>query len=52
MTDQIVNLVTQIFSYVFLVYQAFFAFYNSANHVYFIKNTFLAKKINLNISEK
>lgn len=51
-TNQIVNLATQIFLYTFFNCQALFAFDNNANHVYFAENVFLAKKMNLNIGRK
>lgn len=52
MTDQTVNLATRIFFYVFLDYQALFAFNNTVNHVYFTKNPLLTQKIYLGINKK
>lgn len=52
MTDQIVNLTTQIFLYVFLDCQALFIFDNGVNHACFAENALLAKKINLSLSGK
>ena len=52
MTNQIVNLVTRIFFYVFSNCQAFFAFDNTTNHTFYAKNTLLAKKMNLGVGEK
>lgn len=50
--DQTVNLVTRIFSYRFFDYKAFFTFDNAANHTYFETNSFVAKKLNLDIDRK
>lgn len=52
MTDQTVNLATQIFPYAFPDCQALFAFDNAANHTCFAENVFLAKKINLGVGGK
>lgn len=52
MTDQIINLITRIFFIFFFNCQAFFIFDNTANHAYYTKKKFLAKKINLDIGEK
>lgn len=50
--DQIVNLATQVFPYVFSDCQAFFVFNNAANHAYFAKDVFLAIKMNLKVGGK
>ena len=52
MTNQTVYLITRIFSYTFFGYQALFVFDNTANYIYFVKNTLLAKKINLGAGKK
>ena len=40
MTDQTVNLTTQIFPYAFFDCQVFFAFDNVANHACYVENAF------------
>lgn len=52
MTDQIVNLATGIFSYIYLECQALFAFDNASNHACFAENALLAKKMNLGVGGK
>lgn len=52
MIDQIITLTTRIFPYAFFNYQVFFVFHNIANHVCYIENALLAKKTNLDVSEK
>ncbi len=52
MTDQTVNLATQIFPYAFSNYQALIVFDNIANHACYIENALLAKKMNLGIGGK
>lgn len=52
MMDQTVNLTTQIFFNAFSDCQALSVVDNSVNYACFIKNAFLAKKINLSIGEK
>lgn len=51
MIDKIVNFITQIFPYAFFDRQTFFIFDNIANRTCSIKNTVLAKKINLSVSD-
>ena len=52
MTDQAVNLATQIFSYAYSDCQALFAFDNASNYACFFENALLAKRINLVIGGK
>lgn len=47
MTDQTINLATQIFLYACLGCQAFVVFNNTFNHTCFAENMLLAKKMNL-----
>ena len=52
MTNQTINLATRIFPYAFPNCQAIFAFDNTANHICYVENTLLAKKMNLGVSRK
>lgn len=52
MIDLIINFVTCIFDYTFLNYSILFAFYNIINHVYYIENIVLTKKLYLGMREK
>lgn len=49
MINQIVNLVIRIYFNVFPNFEEFFVYNNIADYTYFVKHTFLLKKINLNI---
>ena len=52
MINQIVNFAIRIFSYTFSGCQTLFVFDNTANHICFMTNALLTKKINLHMGKK
>lgn len=52
MVDQVVKISIYMFSYTYLGCQTLFAFDNSSNHNYYVKDAFLVENRNLDLEKK